>query len=473
MNPAPVPALQLHDIRKSFGTTRALRGVALGLAPGEVHALVGENGAGKSTLTHIAYGMTAPDTGTIAVDGRMVRLRSPRDARTHGIGMVHQHFTSIGALTIRENIALAVGPGARGRTGAPAHGFLEGMSPTRMVSELSVAERQRLEIAKALATGARILLLDEPTAVLAPSEVDRLLVEIREFARAGGAVALITHKLREVLQAADRVTVLRRGLVTLAGPIEEQTERTLALAMVGEEGGEDRARPAKTGKDRGSPGKTGVTVQIGGLGLRAGELVGVAAVEGNGHREILRAIAGLTRHQGIAVHGTVAFVPEDRTTEGLIPELDVTENVVLGLPEDPRWARGVRIDWPSARRRTGELIEEFEVVAQGPNAAMNSLSGGNQQKVVLARALERHPAILVAENPTRGLDVRTTEEMHRRLRDAARAGATVIVYSTDLDEVLALGDRHLVVFRGEVREAPPERRVVGQMMLGVDERRET
>ena len=472
------PLLELRGIRKSFGPVRAVRGADFSLAAGEVHALVGENGAGKSTLMHIAGGMVPPDAGTIHVDGREVRLHSPRDARELGIGMVHQHFTSIAGLTVGENLALAAGrldPSRdSGGTGWTAGGvgarLMAGLPPNALVSGLSVAQRQRLEILKALATGARILLLDEPTALLTPAEVEELHGLIREFAGSGGAVALITHKLREVLGTSDRVTVLRRGIVTLRGATAEQTEQSLAQAMIGVEG--VASSDERGGEQRDPLAALGVTVEIGEIELRAGELVGVAAVEGNGHRELLRAIAGLGELPGVRVTGAVALVPEDRTAEGLIGELSLAENLVLGLGTDPRWARGTRLDWSAARQRTTELIETFAIVAPGPDARAGTLSGGNQQKLLLARALERQPAVLVMENPTRGLDVRTTEEMHRRLRAAASAGVMVIVHSTDLDEVLALADRVLVVHRRRVAEAPrgADRRLVGEMMLGVEPR---
>jgi len=448
-----------------------VRGADFALAPGEVHALVGENGAGKSTLMHIAYGMVAPDAGSILVDGRAVKLASPRDARALRIGMVHQHFTSIGGLTVGENIALAAGRLDGWTAGVVGQRLLEGIDLDAPVEALPVAQRQRLEILKALATGAKILLLDEPTAVLAPAEVDELFALVRELVQAGGAVALITHKLPEVLAVSDRVTVLRRGMVTLHGATQEQTDQSLAQAMIGdaaagnkEQATGDRQQTSRSGQQ--------ATVRIHNIELHAGELVGVAAVEGNGHRELLRAIAGLGPLPGVQVAGRVAFVPEDRSTEGLIPAMSITENMVLGLGDDPRWARGTRLDWSAARVRTGELLEGFGIVAPGPDVPTGTLSGGNQQKVVLARALERHPTLLVLENPTRGLDARTTGEMHRRLREAANTGVTVIVYSTDLDEVLELAERVLVVWKGEVREGPTgaDRRAVGAMMLGVEPR---
>ncbi|HEY9519785.1 MAG TPA: ATP-binding cassette domain-containing protein, partial [Gemmatimonadales bacterium] len=340
------PLLELRGIRKSFGPVRAVRGADFSLAAGEVHALVGENGAGKSTLMHIAAGMVPPDAGTIQVDGQEVRLRSPRDARELGIGMVHQHFTSIAGLTVGENLALAAGRLDGWTAGGLGARLMEGLPPNALASGLSVAQRQRLEILKALATGARILLLDEPTALLTPAEVEELHGLIREFVASGGAVALITHKLREVLGTSDRVTVLRRGIVTLRGATAEQTAQSLAQAMIGVEG-DPFASPGVT-PEKDPFAALGVTVEIGEIELRAGELVGVAAVEGNGHRELLRAIAGLEELSGIRVTGSVAFVPEDRTAEGLIGELSLTENLVLGLDADPRWARGARLDWNAA-----------------------------------------------------------------------------------------------------------------------------
>ncbi len=459
------PVLELSGISKSFGSVHALRGADFTLHPGEVHALLGENGAGKSTLMHIAYGMIRPDSGEIRIGGRRVVLRSPREAMALGLGMVHQHFTSIEALTVRENIALAVGKGSetpgRWATGGVTGRLMEGLEPGARVERLSVALRQRLEIVKALAIGARILLLDEPSAVLAPSEVEELLALVREFVAAGGSAALITHKLPEVLIAADRVTVLRQGGVTLSAPVAGQTEKSLAEAMIG---AARRNFPAPPVVPRGAPGTAPPVTRLSEVPIYAGELIGVAAVEGNGQRELLGAIAA-----GQGVSGSVSFVPEDRTTEGLVPALSITENMVLGLSEDPRWARGVRLDWNAARARTGELLASFGIRAAGPDAPAATLSGGNQQKVVLARALERRPVVLVAENPTRGLDIQATLEVHQRLRAAAAEGVAVIVYSTDLDEVLELGRRVVVVHAGRVSEAPrgADRRVVGEMMLGV------
>lgn len=480
------PLLELRGISKSFGSVQALRGADFTLAPGEVHALLGENGAGKSTLMHIAYGLLSPDRGTILIGGRAVAFHSPRDARDAGLGMVHQHFTSIGPLSVEENIRLAVGrtrEGADRRIGGGAAGWSaeelrRGLEPGARVESLSVALRQRLEIVKALAAGAQVLLLDEPTAVLAPREIDELLALLRRFVRDGGAVALITHKLPEVLAVADRVTVLRNGAVTLTGAVAEHTAESLAKAMIGEanrrgvvtaaEGPADSEPPSFR-----KPDVATVLVRIGDIAIHGGELIGIAAIEGNGQRELLRGIAGVGSHpeaEGqVTVDGPVAFVPEDRTNEGLIPLMSLTENVVLGLPEDSHWSRGWRLDWAGARAHTAWLIWTYGIRAPGPDVPAGTLSGGNQQKLILARALAGGPRILVAENPTRGLDVRATAELHERLRAAAQAGVAVFLYSTDLDEVLELGQRVLVVHAGQVREAPhgAGRGEVGEMMLGL------
>lgn len=461
------PALELRGIVKTFGSVQALRGADFTLAHGEIHALLGENGAGKSTLLQVAYGLLAPDAGNILVRGQRLTIRSPRDARAAGIGMVHQHFTSIGSFTVEENLALVRGRGA-GPVPAPVEAFLQGVPLTALVESLSVGLQQRLEIVKALATGARILLLDEPSASLAPGEVEALLELASQFASEGGAVVLVTHKLREVFAAAHRVTVLRQGAVTLSAALAGQSVDTLATAMLGESARET-AGPAG---ERSAPPSQSPIASLGGFALHPGELVGVAAVEGNGQRELLRRLAGVAVEWDpppqTATRSLASFVPEDRTTEGLIPELSITENLVLGRDQDPRWANGARLHWSKARTNAARLMESFEIVAPDPDTPVGVLSGGNQQKVVLARALDAEPRLLVAENPTRGLDVRATAEIHARLREAARDGMAVVVYSSDLDEVLSLGERILVIRQGRVLEAPrgADRQQVGALMLG-------
>ena len=473
--------VELRGISKRFGSVQALRGADFVVAPGRVHALLGENGAGKSTLMHIAYGMVAADAGEILVDGVPVAIRSPRDARALGIGMVHQHFTSVPALSVAENVLLAGGRPDIDREEGLLGQLWRGLDPGSLVETLSVAQKQRLEIVKALATGARVLLLDEPTAVLAPAEVDELLGAIRLFAAQGGAVVLITHKLDEVLAAAEEVTVLRHGRVTLHGPIAGQSEASLADAMIG------RAMlraPAAPGRSSPPGSKVvaelaaasvaplegrGPGVRRASLAIRAGELVGVAAVEGNGHRELMLALAGLLPLSAGSrrVDEPVVLVPEDRSTEGLIPGFTLTENLMLGLGD--AWQKGPWLDWPAARHRTGELLPEFDVRAPSPDVLAGMLSGGNQQKLILARGLEAAPALLVVENPTRGLDVQAAAAVHDRLRQAVSQGVAVLVYSSDLDEVLELAERLLVVARGEVTEMPARagRDEVGAAMLGL------
>ncbi len=464
------PVLELRGIRKRFGSAVALDGADFVLARGEVHGLLGENGAGKSTLMHLAFGLLQPDAGTIAIGGRAVTIRQPADAKRLGIGMVHQHFTSIPALTVEENLWLAAGRygapvGTMVGAGSPdtALGRLrrrlwEGLDPASRVEALPVGAKQRLEILQALATDAEILLLDEPTAVLAPPEVAELLALLGEFARGGGSVVFITHKLDEVLAVANRVTVLRRGRVSFPGAVEECTSAGLARAMVGEAAPAPPSRPVLPLE---GPAAGSVVATIAGFELRGGEILGLAAVEGNGQRELLRSLGG---------PGT-AFVPEDRTTEGLIGGFSLTENLVLGLSGDPRWVKGPWLDWPAAGRRMDGLLTEFGIRAGGSEALARSLSGGNQQKVVLARAFEGKPRLIVAENPTRGLDIQATAFVHEQLRIFAKAGGAVVFYSTDLDEVLVLADRVAVVVRGAVIPVPAgaSHAAVGALMLGVGE----
>jgi simple sugar transport system ATP-binding protein len=478
----------MRGIAKHFGSVQALRGADFTLASGELHALLGENGAGKTTLMQVAFGLLRPDAGEVLVGGVPRVVTSPRVARRLGIGMVHQHFTSVPALTVAENVALAVGwpvaPQAlRARVQAVAERFGLPVDPGARVAGLSVALKQRLEIVKALATDARILLLDEPTAVLAPGEADELLRVVRAFTQAGGSAVLITHKLDEALGAADRVTVLRQGSVVFTGAVAGQTPASLARAMIADRSseGEGPARPTTQVPvdapvlvrldDLEVPRESGygIAVRRATLGIRAGEIVGVAAVEGNGQRELLRAVAGrlqpLRGRRDVA--GPVAFIPEDRTTEGLIPSLSLTENIVLGSRHDDPWIRRGRVDWKVARGRTAALLREYDVSAPGPDVPAGSLSGGNQQKIVLGRELSRQPRVVVAENPTRGLDLRATDAIHARLRTAAANGSAVLMYSSDLDEVLALAGRLLVAARGSISEVPAgaTRAEIGELMV--------
>ncbi len=464
--------LALTSISKSFGPVRVLDDVTVTLRAGEVHAILGANGAGKTTLMRVAYGMVAPDGGRIVVesDGRRVtgdRIGSPRAARALGIGMVHQHFTSIAGLSVAENVALAAGWRETGRRAERRIATLLAelgmpLDPAARAGALSVQLRQRLEIVQALAARARILLLDEPTAVLAPREVAELMTLISSFADQGGAVALITHKLREVRQAADRVTVLRDGTVTLAGSLADHDDAELSRAMIGGETTRGAAGPVAT-----SPVAGRGEVRVDGMTWHAGEVIGVAAIEGNGQRELLRTIAGVATapRPGVSVDGAVAFIPEDRIAEGLIGEFTLGENLALGeLPRLPWW-----LDWRAIDRRAAALIDAAGVRATGPLQPAGTLSGGNQQRFILARAFAGDPDVVVAEDPTRGLDIVATAAVHARLKEAARAGACVVVHSSDLDEVLELADRLVVIHDGRLVELPPDtsRALVGDRMLGL------
>lgn len=478
------PVLELRGISKRYGSVEALREVDFTLEAGEIHALLGENGAGKSTLMKVAFGLVRPDAGIIAVDGASARLRDPVDARRLGIGMVHQHFTSIPAFTVLENAALSAGwrlkrTVARDRLRQLSEQTGLGLDPDARVEGLSAGLKQRLEVLKALAADARILLLDEPSSVLPPSETETFLALIQGLRARGVSSVLITHKLAEALAVATRVTVLRRGGVVHSGPIAGLTPDLLAGFMLGEAGeppeprglpavGEVRARMDAVSVPR--IGASGSGLHQASFTARAGEIVGIAAVEGNGQREFLRALAGLVKPRGgtLEVSRPVSFIPEDRSTEGLIGELSLTENLVLSQGRSAIAVRGPWIDWAAAKARSHELIEAYEVRATGPEATPHSLSGGNQQRLIIAAALERRPRVIVAENPTRGLDLRATAEVQARLRQAARQGVAVIVHLADLDELLELADRIAVLANGILIELPAGagRDLIGRHLLG-------
>ncbi len=479
------PALELRGITKRFGAVTALAGVDFTLERGEVHALLGENGAGKTTLMHVAFGLLRPDRGQIAVEGQVVAIRTPADARRLGVGMVHQHFTSIPAFTVLENVMLAGGWRGTPTTAAErvrglgdTLGFQ--LDPDLEVGGLSAGLKQRLEVLKALAAQARILLLDEPTSVLSPPDGDELLRQLSRFKALGVSSVLITHKLREALAVADRVTVLRQGRVAFSGPVAGQTAQSLAGFMLGGPvpGGTAAPPPSPLGPvvlradrvavSRLAPSGSGLRDAT--MMVRAGEIVGVASVEGNGQRELFRVLAGLAEPTAgtLAVEGPVSFVPEDRTAEALLEDFSLTENLVLSQGADAPWIRGPWVRWGQAAARTVELLAAFGVRAPGAEARAGSLSGGNQQRMLIAGALERKPRVLLAENPTRGLDLKASEEVMRRLAGAAASGVAVVVHLPDLDELLGLVSRVLVLFDGRVTEVPAGsgRERIGQLMLG-------
>jgi simple sugar transport system ATP-binding protein len=468
----------MSGVSKRFGATHALDGVSLAVRIGTVHALLGENGAGKTTLMRVAFGLLAPDAGTISIHGAAAPSGAAA-AIAAGAGMVHQHFTNVPAMTVAENVAL----GGRGPFDARrAARTVEDISartglsldPTARAEELPVGAQQRLEIVKALARGARLLILDEPTAVLAPAEVDELLRWLRAFADNGNSVVLITHKLREALSIADEITVLRRGRVVLETAAGATSEAALARSLLGEEPPHParpesshftrdvvaRARNLSVLDERGVATLRDATVEI-----RGGEIVGVAAVEGAGQRELLRALAGRARPNSgtLELPARIGFVPDDRHRDALVLDFPLFENVALrGVG-----ARRGRMHWTAEKVRARRMIDEFDVRGGDERALAVALSGGNQQKLVLARELDGAPALVIVDNPTRGLDIRAARAVHDRLRDAARAGAAVVVHSSDVDEVLSLATRVLVVHAGAVRDTPIDRELVGRAMLGV------
>jgi ABC-type uncharacterized transport system ATPase subunit len=469
-------ALELRGIHKKFGEVVALADAALEVRRGSVHAVLGENGAGKSTLMRVAMGLLAPDSGTIAVFGSAAGKMTVRSAARAGLGMVHQHLSLAESLTAPESVAL----GGEGlfRPAEVAERLKSVASQAGLdvpldvpVKELTLAQRQRLEILKALSADARVLILDEPTAVLAPSEVSDLLAWVKSFAARGGSVVMVTHKLREALAVADDVTVLRRGRVTYSGSASGSTEASLARAIFPEgatthdialgEPGEEvlRASGIAIANDRGA-----VRIQNASFALRRREIVGIAAVEGAGHHELLEAIGGLRRPVtgNLELPPRVVVVPADRHRDGIILSMTLAENVAL---RGAGSARG-RVAWGRVAERTRALMARFGVVAASESSMARTLSGGNQQRLVVGAALENAVDVIVADNPTRGLDLNATNFVHEQLRSAAAAGATVVIHSSDVDEVLALATRVLVVFQGTVREAGLDRDQIGNLMLG-------
>jgi len=501
--------LEMRGIRKEFPGVLANDNVDLDIRRGEVHALLGENGAGKSTLMNILYGLYRHDAGEILLRGKPVDFESARDAIQAGIGMVHQHFMLIPVMTVAENIVLGMEPrdnaiflderGAEARVRELSEQFGLAVDPTALVSSITVGQQQRVEILKALFRGADILILDEPTAVLTPQEARELFGIVRSLKADGKSIIFISHKLNEVLEIADRITVLRRGRKIETVPREGATEASLARAMVGRE---VLLRVEKTPgtpgdvllkvedleviDERGIPKVRGISFDV-----RAGEIVGIAGVDGNGQTELIEAITGLRRLDGgtieVAGHPVhsptartmldagVGHIPEDRQRRGLVLEFSIGENVALhdyAKPPDAKWG------WLYPKRmleRAARLIKEFDVRGGVPTTAAGGLSGGNQQKVVVAREVDRNPKVLIAAQPTRGLDVGAIEFLHRRLVAERDEGRAILLVSLELDEILSLSDRILVIYEGEIageHSGEVSEHQIGLEMLGVGKKKD-
>lgn len=489
--------VELRAITKRFGDLVANDRVDLDVRRGEVHALLGENGAGKTTLMRILYGLTQRDAGEIRIDGEPVPIHSPRDAIRAGIGMVTQHFSLVRPMTVAENIVLGRTTGlrldldaARRVVADTAERFEIAVEPSAIVADLSVGEQQRVEILKALVGDCRVLILDEPTAVLVPQEVDALFATLRRLVADGLAVVFISHKLREVRAISDRVSVLRRGALvgTTSGT---QDERELARMMVGRPTfGVQRTAAAPTSgtpvltlRDVCADGRQGLAALTDlSFDVRPGEIVGIAGVSGNGQTELVEVLSGMRRPTGgsVLVDGRnlagagpadviaagIGRIPEDRHAS-LIPDLSVAYNLVMERLDDFR--RGGRLDETRIREHATELIERFAIRAH-PDDRVATLSGGNIQKVLLARVLSRNPKVLVVSQPTRGLDVGATEYVRSELLARRDAGAGILLVSEDLDELFAIADRLLVMYEGRlvgamaVADADPER--LGMLMAG-------
>lgn len=472
--------LALHAIDKRFGEVCALSGASLIVRRGTLHAVLGENGAGKTTLMRIAYGMLRQDAGSVIIDGVPGAFSSSADAIRHGIGMVHQHFTLVPMMTAAENIALGGrGPLSMQRVAERVRvfGLRIGFSvdPMARVDGLEVGAQQRVEILKALYRDARLLILDEPTAVLSPQEADELFAWLRQFVADGGTVVLVTHKLQEALAVADDVTVLRHGRSVLTASAAGLALDALVHAITGDEPVETRPALRSDSRVRGAPvarleaaswrdARGVVRVHEANVVCFAGEIVGVAGVEGSGVHEFLRLLAGrLAPTSGTAIlPQQVGFVPEDRQRDALIEEFTLTENLALRTAS----ARTGRMRWPVLAAQTSAVMARHDVRAPSPATRAGALSGGNQQKFVVGRELDDCPAFVVAENPVRGLDLRATEHVMRELTASAEAGSAIVVYSADVDEVLPLADRMLVVFGGRVTEVPVDRMAVARALVG-------
>jgi len=503
---AAVAAVAAVGITKRFPGVVANNGVTFEAQTGEVHALLGENGAGKTTLCNVLTGLYKPDEGELRVDGLPVRFRSPRDAHAAGIFMVHQHLKLVESMSAAENVVLGWSRG-RGLRFSPrrverevaevAEQYQMAIDPDAKIWQLSLGERQRVEILKALCRGARILILDEPTTVLTPQEADQLFSSVREMAAAGSTIIFISHKLPEVMAVSNRITILRKGVVIGTLKAAETDTTTLAEFMVGHEITEQSRAERGTSAGVGRPALELQDVSaVGDLGLEAlhevslsiepGEIVGIAGVSGNGQRELAEVVAGLRRlsRGAIRVEGEpllpgdaraaidsgIAYIPEDRMGTGVAPNLSIADNLILKSYRGESLRLGPLVRRKRASLRAHELMKRFDIRAPGPHTLVRQLSGGNVQRVLLARELSSGPRVLVAASPTRGLDVSATQGVRKMLLDTAQRGVGVLLISEDLDEILHLADRIAVLYGGRVvgivKPAEVTREQLGLMMAG-------
>jgi len=497
--------LELRGITKRFGTLVANDSIDLTVQPGEIHALLGENGAGKSTLMNVLYGLYTADEGHILLDDKPQDFNGPGDAMAAGIGMVHQHFMLIPVFTVAENVALGHEPTkalgaldtakARQQVIEISERFGFNVDPDALVEDLPVGVQQRVEIIKALSRDAKVLVLDEPTAVLTPQETDELMEIMRQLASSGTSIVFITHKLREVKAVADTITVIRLGKVVGSASPDASTSE-LASLMVGREVELTVTKQqAQLGDvilkvediaaldDRGQRAVDGVSFEV-----RGGEVLAVAGVQGNGQTELAEVLLGLrpslTGRGHIELDGQdvtdasvrsrleigLGYVPEDRKKDGLVSEFTISENMMLNASFKSRFTKGLNINFPARRKIAADLVEQFDVRTPSIDTPAGNLSGGNQQKVVVARELSRDVNLLIAAQPTRGVDVGSIEFIHEQIISERDAGKAVLLISTELDEVLALADRIAVMYRGKIVgivEPSASREQLGKLMAGV------
>jgi len=495
--------LELRSITKSFGSLIANDRISLTLEPGQIHAILGENGAGKSTLMNVLYGLYQPDAGEIVVDGAVQHFGGPGDAMRAGIGMVHQHFMLIPVFTVAENLVLGNEPTkwggvldyetARRSVVELSSRFGFDINPDEVIEDLPVGSQQRVEIIKALVRDANVLVLDEPTAVLTPQETDELMGIMKQLAAEGKSILFITHKLREVQEVADVVTVIRAGKVVGSLP-PTASSAELAALMVG--------RDVDLGVTKGDAPSSSQFFEVKNLSvttpeglvavddvsfsIRGGEILAIAGVQGNGQTEIAEAIIGLSEgaRGSITLNGTellgstvdqvlkagVGYIPEDRKKDGLVGEFTISENLMLDRRSETPFARGISVDLNGMNEKAQQLIKDYDIRTPSADTPASNLSGGNQQKVVLARELSRPLQLLLASQPTRGVDVGSIEFIHRQIVSVRNSGIPCLIISTELDEVLALADRVAVMYRGKIVgivEPDTARLTLGQMMAGV------